>query len=284
MSTSKRLRMIPLALSALALLWGPLGVTQAGPSPRAFPYFEMHKVGVFNQGAGGLTPQEFDFSLLVQVGTFENPPTLTYPGPGSPQPIPPFFSTFYYLPQSFATQAALDAAYPAGTYTVTATNVNDGSTATKSVTFSRDYYPNAVPQLTSNTYQSLQGLNAGQDNVLSFNTFTPDPLAAHGYTLLTITDVATSTTPKVIELPANATDYTLAANSLAPHRDYLLDLYFVNTTATTDGRARTQYSEFYDTEVTFTTGPAVVVPEPGCLSLAGVALAASVLWRRRVPA
>lgn len=281
MSPSKRLRVLPLALSTVALLWGPFGVTRAGPSPPAFPYFEMHKVGVYNQGPGGLSPQEFDFSLLVQTLIVYGQPTLTYPGPGSPQPIPQFFGPNYYLFQSYGTKAALDAAYPAGTYTVSAVNGNDNSTASKSVTFSRDYYPNAVPQLTSNTYQSLQGLNAGQNNLLSFNSFTPDPLAASSYTLLTITDTATSTVPEQVILPADATSYTLPANSLAPNRDYLLDLYFVNTTVMSSVGSRTQYSEYYDTEVTFTTAPGSVVPEPGCLTLAGVALAAALLRSRR---
>src|SRR5271165_1407835 len=103
----------------------------------------------FSQTGNGntLSPGgSFYSSDLVEVnpGGFYTSVTMTYPGAGSPVALSPTSPTnFHFQTPSFATQAAMDAAFPHGTYAFT---TNNGDTA--SFGYAADDYALSRPYLT----------------------------------------------------------------------------------------------------------------------------------------
>src|SRR5262249_32192131 len=99
----------------------------------------------------------------------QNNVTFTLPA-GTAQPLT--FSSSdqtYQLDQSFATKAALDAAFPNGTYRMNGTGVN------LSFNLTADAYPTATPQVISGGTWNAGGLlvvNPNQTTTINFSTFT----------------------------------------------------------------------------------------------------------------
>src|SRR5438874_2164157 len=84
--------------------------------------------------------------------------TMTYPGPGSPQALAQTMPTvFTYQSTLLPDQATMDAAYPMGTYSYSATTA--GGTLTTSYSYASDDYPQSLPYLTGAGYSSLQNVN-----------------------------------------------------------------------------------------------------------------------------
>src|SRR5580658_968359 len=117
---------------------------------------------------------------------YENPgdydsATLTWPGSASPASMTNVPGTYtflnggtaagYFISQSvsFSSQAALDAAYPMGSYEYdlsdsTMTNPNASST----IQYTADLYPQNQPTLTAGSFNALQNLNTALAANISF--------------------------------------------------------------------------------------------------------------------
>ncbi len=110
---------------------------------------------------------------------------MTYPGPGSPvalsQTDP---STFTYQTPFLANQAAMDAAFPTGTYQYDATGIA-GAQSTSSV-YGTDLYPTAPPYLTGTDLSDLQGMNPRAPSTFHFSPFPFDAAASNQFIFFTI--------------------------------------------------------------------------------------------------
>jgi len=143
--------------------------------------------------------------------------------------------------------AALNAQYPLGTYTFTATNSTTGASQTASLSYGANQFPTvpgsstlAVPALSTASYNTLQGMNSAVAQTLNFNNFTANGVAPAGspyvdpFTEIDIVNDSTGAlayaTPYSVAgaLPASTTTFTLPANTLQAGTEYTYLLGFVN--------------------------------------------------------
>jgi hypothetical protein len=209
---------------------------------------------------------------------------VTYPGPGSPITLTPTSATVLSFQTGFfSTQAAMDTAFPTGTYTYTTTP----SSLTTTLSYSANAFTSTLPFLTGTTFSALQGMNAGAPFTFPFSTFTPNALTTTPFLFLTIFDNTSGTTPYNNGfLPATTTSLTVPANTLAPSHSFTYQLIYsdrVIPAQTPPGAAFPPQIGFdIRTLGSFTT--AAAVPEPLSLLLfaqSGLFLA-WIIHRRRV--
>jgi hypothetical protein len=272
----RSVKVVTLALVALA---GVTGIAAAGPDITEFDIgFNIQS----SQTAAGVSaPNSFYFSARVQQdANAYNQAALTYPGPGSPQALTLTNggTLFNFETSSFSSKAALDAAYPFGTYTASVTNSSSGATNTDSINYTQTAYTSSTPALTQATYLGLQGLNASKSFNFNFNAQTPNPLADASYTFLNIFGPNGFSLSLGSFLPPGTTSVTLPANALLPDTQYTFDLDFSDRLV---GSSTTTTFTLFDvrTDGTFTT--AAAVPEPCGLVLAGIAFASMVVRGRK---
>ncbi len=134
---------------------------------------------------------------------------------------------------------------------------------------------------------SLQGLNTFGNQSIAFNSFVTVAGATEQDIFITITNTSDNSVAYSTKLARTATSFNLPANTLAANTSYNLEIDFSSrlngsNSGVFNGATLT---EGYDTrtEIGFTTGPLILVPEPSSLALTtfGAASAALVLARRR---
>jgi hypothetical protein len=207
--------------------------------------------------------------------------TLTYPGPGSPASLTLLRPTLLnFSSPTFPTQAALDAAFPFGTYTLT----TSGGTMpqTVSINYTQDAYPLSIPALTGPTFLGLQGLDPSLPFTVAFNSFVTGPVANESFVFFSITDTLTGLTAFSADfLPASTTSIALPAGTLQLDTPYRFELSFSNRIADLSIVPRRDQGFSYRTSGTFRTAGAV--PEPGSLALLGLGILGmlSYGWCRR---
>jgi hypothetical protein len=207
---------------------------------------------------------------------------MTYPGPGSPVGLSPISSTdFRYQTPFLPNQAAMDAAYPFGTYQFNATGGSAGPAST-SFNYTADHYPQSLPYLTGTDYSRLQGMNPNAPFQFHFSPFVTGTGVDDSFMFLTIFDRTTNTFAFVDSfLPPTTTGLTLAAGTLQLDHQYTYELIFSNRLLTPSPGATFDAQIGYDlrTEGNFTS--AVPEPVPLLLLVQGAACSAWVLYRRR---
>jgi hypothetical protein len=227
--------------------------------------------------------------------------TLTWPGPASPVSMNNVPGTYqflngqtaagYYIAQSpsYATQSALDTAYPMGSYEYDLFNSGNPSlNASSTIDYSTDLYPANQPTLTAASFNSLQGLDTTQAATVSFGAIEDNPdldsTSDSDYVFLDVytagfgSDVYSTFSAS----PDGLTSLLIPANTLAPGTSYSLLLDFDNRISGFDGNGVNQFQLFdVKTEVDFTTAAAVVTPEPAGFALAGLGLLALAFIRYR---
>lgn len=135
--------------------------------------------------------------------------------------------------------AAKNAAFPFGTYTITAINSITNLQQQATLDYDADYWPTvpdgsgqtAVPALTAGTYAGLQGMNAGSPFTLNFNTFTGSAVTCCGQVDPSTTIyIVSATSGQAVYTSPTLTDGTssliLPANTLQPNTSYYYDVYF----------------------------------------------------------
>lgn len=208
---------------------------------------------VFNQtsGTAPLVPWLYFFSIgatFLTAGDY-SAASANYPGPGSPQTlglIAP--TTFDFGSPAFTSFSNLQAAYPFGTYTVTA--VGNQISSTSSVSYQANYFTSTVPFVTN--YSSLNGFNPANDFTVDYNSFTPDARVTTGFTFLTIWNANTHQVVFQDNFQSSSsTTALIAANTLSPNTNYTFELDF------SDRLTVGSSTQGFDvrTDGSFTTGP-----------------------------
>ncbi|MCW3097583.1 MAG: hypothetical protein JWL77_3201 [Chthonomonadaceae bacterium] len=210
--------------------------------------------------------------------------TMTYPGPGSPTSLPQTSATSFTLQTGqFPTQAAMDTAFPTGTYTYNTTGGTQG-TATTNFSYAADHYASAQPFLTGTDYSALQGANAATPLTVHFSPFATDPSVTSQFEFFTIFDTSLNTfVYDAGFLPHTTSSVTVAAGTLQPGHNYIYELDDSNRLNVSSPGANFPAQIGYDlrTNGTFTTAPAAT-PEPGTLALLLTGgIGGSLILRRR---
>ncbi len=259
-----------------ALTLGLLGCTSTALIPAAqatISFVDLYHTNVFLQTSNGNTIS-YDGSYATMGFYSTNPNeftsvSATYPGPDSPVTLPQDTPTHYgYGSTYFPTQAAMDAAFPTGTYAFTAQRSAGGPLAT-SLAYSGSAYPQTQPFLLGTDYTDLQGMNSAAPFAFHFSTFTPNPSTDSPYLFFVIFN---QTSGAVVydagAQPPTTTGVTLPANTLNPGTGYFYDLIFSDrvTVPSPGADFPAQIGSDKRTEGFFTTA----APEPS-----GVALLAS---------
>jgi hypothetical protein len=215
-------------------------------------------------------------SMLSPIGSFfsmdlfsDNPNEfdtvqMTYPGLGSPVFLLQVGPTvFHYQTPYLANQAAMDAAYPMGTYQFAA-SLGGGTPTTTSLPYQSDYYPQSLPYLAGTNYHDLQGMNVHLPFTFQFSPFVTGSLPTNSASWIFLTIYDYTKGAFVFNqgfLPSTTTSLVLPANTLTPGDTFGYELIFDNralnlpTPGTTFGG---QISYDYRADGLFTAA----VPEP----------------------
>jgi hypothetical protein len=225
----------------------------------------------FFSGLNSSNPNDF---TAVQMG---------YPGPGSPQALSPTSSTTFGFQTPFlADQAAMDAAYPFGTYSFAATGTPPGLA---SFDYLSDTYPLSQPYLAGNTYSNLQGMNAAADFAFQFSPFTTGNVASESFIFFTIfDDTANAFVFSQNFLAPTTTGLVLPGGTLQPGHNFRYQLIFDNRVFVPSPGAEDDAQIGFDLRADGNFSTAAAVPEPASMLLFAIgALAAGwpVLRQRR---
>jgi hypothetical protein len=206
--------------------------------------------------------------------------SITYPGPNSPIALTKQDPTTLSYGFSYASRAAMEAAFPDGsTYNFTVNTLSNPQTRTGTLAApANSLFTSNVP-FVSNLGQ-LQGVDATKPFTVTFPSTTATSGSNASAIFFTIFGAITSG-----GLPDGSTSFFLPANTLKPGTTYTYEIDYTNRLSTRgNGDLSTGFAVAgYDvrTDGTFTTA---AVPEPAGLSLAAVCLGGLALraWRRRV--
>jgi hypothetical protein len=253
----------------------------------------LTSVDIFNNTAYNQTsnaapssPSGFFFDIggdFQNAGDFDSA-SATFPG-GS-QNLPISGTSFGFGSALFSSLADLHAAFPFGTYTVTATNSGTSTSQSGVIDYAADLFTTDVPALSAATYDGLQGLNTTSNFKLHFNSWAQNPGVTEAFTFFSIVDAATNNTVFTGGfLSTSTTDLALPAGTLLPDTQYRFELDFSGRLNGFDDTNQVFTQQGFDvrTDGSFTTGTGV--PEPGCLALflSGGAMLFGVRMRRTPP-
>jgi hypothetical protein len=196
---------------------------------------------------------------LQNPGDFDGV-TLTYPGSGGPQALPQTGPKSFGIGPSFASQAAMDAAYPFGDYVLTASNSTTMATDTETLHYTADAYAGNVPALTASSYDALQGVKTSLGMLtLDFNAQDASPLATSTFNFFTIFNSPINCG----FLSPATTSCTIDPQELKPGHTYTYELDFSNRIESSPNGVLDGVNFDVRTDGTFTTA----VPEPGVWAL-----------------
>jgi hypothetical protein len=165
-------------------------------------------------------------SRLDQTANAYNTATLSSPNvPSQPYTLNGA-GTEFSLFQVFATKAAMDLAYPFGTYTAHALNTVTSASNTDTISYTQDAYPSTQAVVSSATFTGLQGVNAAAPFTVNYNGFTPAAGTTPGQSFEFI-DIFNSMGTDVFSqsfLPNTQMSVTIPAGTLMPGMGYTLSL------------------------------------------------------------
>lgn len=260
----------------------------SGSAQVGISFVDMFRSDAYRQTANGnsLSPIGSFFSsdlVSSNPGDF-SAVQMTYPGPGSPVNLAPLSPTlFRYQTPFLPNQAAMDAAYPFGTYQYNATGGSSGPASTM-FDYTADHYPQTLPFLGGTNFSDLQGMNSQAPFQFQFSPFATGTGVDFSYMFFTIFDRTTNTFAFVDNfLPSTTTGLTLPANTLQPGDQYTYELIFSNRLLAPSPGADFEAQIGYDlrTQGDFAAAPAVPEPWSLLLLVQGGACWALVYLRRR---
>lgn len=199
--------------------------------------YTITKTGIYFQNSSSAAtaslkyPYNFDAAAVISA-------TLTLPGGSMQATAFDSNDSDYEISQSFATLAAMDAAYPDGTYQMTGSGI-----PTLSFTLTPDSYPSTVPSIVSNSTwnNGVFYVNPAASSTIDFNDFSAYGTVGLGsYMQMQIIDQV-SGGPEIKQklisvsnsfgIPMSSTpftSYTIPASTLTPGDIYELDLQYSN--------------------------------------------------------
>jgi hypothetical protein len=202
-------------------------------------------------------------AFLDSVSDFDGG-TLTYPGAGSPVALTPGEDNTLAFGDSAATMAALNAAYPFGTYSFHLTNSSTSATQDASLDYTQTADALSTPALTAASFNALQGLNAGSGFTFDFNGFVQNPAASESFLFLNVTDGAGDTVFSA-NPDVSATSVFMPGGVLAAGQTYDFDLIYDSRIVGSDGNVGTEV--FFDSHTGGAFSTAAAVPEPAAWAL-----------------
>ncbi len=212
-------------------LLGCTGIALIPTAQATISFVDLYHTNVFLQtGNGNTVSYDGSYATMSLYSTDPNEFTSvssTYPGPDSPVTLAQDALTQYgYGSTYFGSQAAMDAAFPTGTYSFAAQRSVGGPLAA-STTYSGNAYPQTQPFLLGTNFTDLQGMHSASPFAFQFSTFTPDPSTDSAYLFFVIFDQASGAVVyDAGALPPTTTGLTLPANTLNPGTSYVYDLIF----------------------------------------------------------
>jgi hypothetical protein len=217
-------------------------------------------------GAAGVTSSGSFVNLeltSVNPGDYSavtaNVPTV----PGTDVALTSINSTFFqYTQGGFPNQAAMDAAFPMGTYTFSATPTGGGGPDVATLDYRADDYAQSTPFLAGTSYSALQNYNPSTTLHLQFSPDNAGSTASNSFIFFSIYDAGTGNIVFTQGfLPPSTTGVDIPAGTLLPTHAYNFELDFSNRDNTTGtGGAFAPFVGFdLRTDGSFTTR---AVPEP----------------------
>jgi hypothetical protein len=209
---------------------------------------------------------------------------MTYPGPGSPVSLTQTTPTVYHFQTPGLSKAAMDAAFPFGSYQFSATN---GATVnTTSFQYTSDDYAQSLPYLTGTDYTSLQGMDPTGSFTFHISPFVTGSQASVSFLFLTIFDFDTNAFVfNAGFLAASTTSVVLPANTLAPGHHFAYEIDFSNRDLVPSPGTQFQAQLGFDvrTDGLFMTAATTAVPEPSTAAVAvfGAISGVAYGWSRR---
>jgi hypothetical protein len=208
------------------------------------------------------SPTEYFFGIGAEGsngGSYDSA-SATYPGPGSPQTLPASgANNFAFNSPFFSSPSDLRAAYPFGTYTVTASGSSPAATSV--LNYTADYFTATVPYLTN--FDSLNGFDPSKDLTLNFPSFTPNVNATEGFTFFTVYNLSGDSVFSQDFLNPSSTSVVIPGATLTASTQYTFELDFSDRLDGTDSTNNQFTEQGFDLrdDGSFTTG-AVTVPAP----------------------
>jgi hypothetical protein len=289
-------------LGALAVLVGLIGGSAA--SAQTISSYSVEKRIDYDQSSPStptpgveLTDPDgsFVFDANINGSSLGSLPTpsITLPASGSDNLIFDSSSDGWHIygtgspTYNFASQSALDTAFPNGTYTMT---INSSPITLKLAgSGGASVYPTDIPTVTNGTWVGgVLLLNAANSFNFDFNTFSTYASGGGiGFSLYATDGSGNATTQLVNQFTNSAqtaalTSYNLLAGTLQPGQTYYAQLDFAQITAlnTTSIGGATGFADF-ENETSFYITTAAV-PEPADLGwLFGAVVVAVAMARRR---
>jgi hypothetical protein len=217
---------------------------------------------------------------------------LSFGDPGSPNLLGLSSSdggtTFKFQSSSLPTQSDMDAALPvATTYTYTLPAL-DPSAPAAVATLVADFtaYPLSRPQLTGNSFNSLQAMNAALPLSLTFSSFEVAPGTTEAYVFFSIFDHTDGSAIFPVGFaPPTTAGVTLLAGELAPGHSFSYELIFSDRVLVAGDGANFAPQLGFDLRSSgdFSTAAAVPEPQTWALLLTGLAVFGRRLTVRRAP-
>ena len=237
---------------------------------------------------GGVNAFIFGRTFYPLVSEFDGG-ALTFAGPASPQPynisglLDCCGDNGRGYQSGYMTQADLDANFPTGVvYTLTATNSGTSASQSVNIAYANDLYTSDVPALDSASFTALQNANPAAGLTLSFNSFTPNPLADFGQGFFTIFDFTSNTTvANFTGLSPSTTSVFLAPGTLSAGHQYVYELIFDDVIAGSDNGVFTDARSGVRTFGDFNVRGAVPEPASWALMLVGFGGLGAMLRRGR---
>jgi hypothetical protein len=138
----------------------------------------------------------------------------------------PVAPTSYLAARNFASQAALELAFPAGVYAHT---IGGGTLGTANAALSRPanlFFCTEVPAFDASSFDTLASFPATQAVTLNFASFTRPAAANAAVTFLTIFDDQNAIVFNAAEPGETSNSITVPANTLQPGATYRATLYY----------------------------------------------------------
>jgi hypothetical protein len=176
-------------------------------------------------------------------------------------PLAQFTETewLYYSPV-FASEAAMFAAFPVGTYVYGVLGGTLGPQTGDLVLTAPPLWTPVVPVFTGGTTAALEGMNPSEDLTIEFNGWTPVSGANESLTFVSFIDAGTNEFVLDGSFAPETTSAVIPAGSLAPETAYFAVLYYSSRARTVDaGLGGADALVGYDrvTGFLFVTGSAV---------------------------
>ncbi len=238
------------------------------PARADISFVDMFRNNNYVQTGNGAAAYDLSFLTFNLFSTVANEFTsvqAVYPGPASPATLTQSAPTVYGYSTSFLpSQAAMDAAFPTGSYRFNTTG--SGGPLSTSFNYTANAYAHTLPYLTGINYSALQGMNPAAPFTFQLSIFTPDALASEADTFLTVFDTLSGAVVYDFGFqPSTTTSLTLPANTLSAGHNYTYQLIFSDrVTAASPGADFSAQIGFDDRTIgSFTTN----VPEPSAWTL-----------------